>query len=174
MQVRFARDYPTADDLIEELITANHTPRQLTVVSSDHRLHRAARRRRAIARDSDGWIAELEQRAHAASSPSETPPPDPDISNSAAAIWLAEFGHIDVAAIEAQIQRESSSASNIASASQTQGEPSAHDEAEAIAPPDTIFPPEFLAAAQPDEASLADDWNPFPPGYAADVEEEEF
>ena len=42
--VRFATDYDGADSLIEELILADSAPRQLVVVSSDHRLHRAARR----------------------------------------------------------------------------------------------------------------------------------
>jgi predicted RNA-binding protein with PIN domain len=57
--VRFAVDYNEADELIEELIERDSAPRQLTVVSSDHRLHRAARRRRAKAVDSDVWYAEL-------------------------------------------------------------------------------------------------------------------
>ena len=44
--VIFARGYDDADELIEELIASNSTPRRLTVVSSDHRIQRAARRRR--------------------------------------------------------------------------------------------------------------------------------
>ena len=57
--VRFAAQYEEADDLIEELIRADSAPRRLVVVSSDHRLQRAARRRRAKAVDSDVWYAEL-------------------------------------------------------------------------------------------------------------------
>ena len=57
--VRFAAQYETADDLIEELIRADSAPRRLVVVSSDHRIQRAARRRRAKAVDSDVWYAEL-------------------------------------------------------------------------------------------------------------------
>jgi predicted RNA-binding protein with PIN domain len=60
--VRFAVDYNEADELIEDLIKRDSAPRQLTVVSSDHRLHRAARRRRAKAVDSDVWYAELVRR----------------------------------------------------------------------------------------------------------------
>jgi uncharacterized protein len=59
MTVHFARDYTDADAMIEELIAANHTPRSLVVVSSDHRIQRAARRRRAKAIDSDCWYAKL-------------------------------------------------------------------------------------------------------------------
>lgn len=57
--VRFATQYEEADDLIEELIRADSAPRRLVVVSSDHRIQRAARRRRAKALDSDVWYAEL-------------------------------------------------------------------------------------------------------------------
>ncbi len=47
LTVRFAVGYEDADSLIEELIRSDSTPRKLVVVSSDHRLQRAARRRRA-------------------------------------------------------------------------------------------------------------------------------
>jgi hypothetical protein len=59
LAVRFAVRYESADTLIEELIQADSTPRRLTVVSSDHRIQRAARRRKAKAVDSDVWYAEL-------------------------------------------------------------------------------------------------------------------
>lgn len=61
--VRFARPHREADDLIEELIRADHAPRRLTVVSSDHRLHRAARRRKATPIDSDVWFRQFSRRA---------------------------------------------------------------------------------------------------------------
>ena len=54
-------EYEDADSLIEELIQKNSTPKNLTVVSSDHRLHRAALRRKATPIDSDVWFDELEQ-----------------------------------------------------------------------------------------------------------------
>jgi uncharacterized protein len=57
--VRFAPRDEDADTLIEELIREESSPRRLTVVSSDHRLQRAARRRRARAVDSDAWYAEV-------------------------------------------------------------------------------------------------------------------
>ena len=46
-----------ADEVIEQMILADSSPRRLTVVSSDHRLHRAARRRNAKPIDSDRWYA---------------------------------------------------------------------------------------------------------------------
>lgn len=63
--VRFARGYSSADELIEELINADTSPRRLTVVSSDHRIQRAARRRRATAVDSDTWYDHVARRSHA-------------------------------------------------------------------------------------------------------------
>jgi predicted RNA-binding protein with PIN domain len=58
--VRFAADHPQADDLIELLIDRSTQPRQLTVVSSDRRLLRAARRRRATGVGSRQWLRQLE------------------------------------------------------------------------------------------------------------------
>ena len=57
--VRFATKYGTADELIEELIRADSAPRRLVVVSSDHAIQRAARRRRAKPVDSDSWYSAL-------------------------------------------------------------------------------------------------------------------
>lgn len=58
MTIRFATGYESADALIEELIQTDTAPRQLILVSSDHRLQRAARRRRATSVDSDRWYQE--------------------------------------------------------------------------------------------------------------------
>ena len=57
--VRFAAQYPDADTLLEQLIAQHTSPKQLTVVSSDHRVQRAARRRRARFIDSEVWYAAL-------------------------------------------------------------------------------------------------------------------
>lgn len=83
INVRFAKGYADADSLIEELIGADSVPRQLTVVSSDHRLQRAARRRKAHAVDSSAWYDELAARRREAplaeaplAKPRETPSAD--------------------------------------------------------------------------------------------------
>lgn len=60
--VRFAPRNADADSVLEELIRADTAPRRLTVVSSDHRVQRAARRRRARAVDSDVWFLETVRR----------------------------------------------------------------------------------------------------------------
>lgn len=59
LTVQFSKGYNDADELIEELIRKSTSPRRLTVVSSDHRLHRAAKRRKAQAIDSDVWHAQV-------------------------------------------------------------------------------------------------------------------
>ncbi|NDC64085.1 MAG: hypothetical protein EBZ59_08915, partial [Planctomycetia bacterium] len=57
IRVWFAREYPDADSLIEELVDDDHAPSSLVVVSSDRRLQAAARRRRATAIGSEEWLA---------------------------------------------------------------------------------------------------------------------
>jgi predicted RNA-binding protein with PIN domain len=59
MTIRYAAEYEDADTLIEELISGDSSPRTLTVVSSDHRVQRAARRRKARHVDSDRWFGEI-------------------------------------------------------------------------------------------------------------------
>ena len=56
IQVIYAASHPDADSLIEELIRKHSTPKKLTVVSSDHRIQRAAARRNSRALDSDHWF----------------------------------------------------------------------------------------------------------------------
>jgi predicted RNA-binding protein with PIN domain len=59
LQIRFAPRGREADDVLEELIAEHSAPRSVVVVSSDHRVQRAARRRRASAVDSDQWVRQL-------------------------------------------------------------------------------------------------------------------
>lgn len=60
VSVYYAVDHPEADDLILELIRSESAPRQLCVVSSDHRIQRAALRRQALVFDSGPWYDQLE------------------------------------------------------------------------------------------------------------------
>ncbi|MEM9588113.1 MAG: NYN domain-containing protein, partial [Planctomycetota bacterium] len=59
MDVRFSAGYAEADDLLEELISQHSSPKRLIVVSSDHRIQTAAKRRGATAMDSDVWLDRL-------------------------------------------------------------------------------------------------------------------
>jgi predicted RNA-binding protein with PIN domain len=92
--VIFASREADADSLIEELIKKHSAPRKLTVVSSDHRLHRAANRRRATAIDSDRWFAELLRQRHERSHPTtaDTIKPEGPFSSGEVDFWLRQFG----------------------------------------------------------------------------------
>jgi uncharacterized protein len=92
--VRYAAGYESADLLIAELIRAESAPRRLVVVSSDHEIQRAARRRRAKAVASDAWYAELiRQRRERNEAAAETPdqPPVPLLAEDVE-YWIRQFG----------------------------------------------------------------------------------
>ena len=128
LTVMYAAGMPSADELIEHLIQRDSAPRKLTVVSSDHRLHRAAKRRKAKPIDSDVWHREVlrkrRERGELAVNPTDKPPPPS--TPGAVNFWLKEFG----VETDAKV-------------------------------PDAAKPPRKPPA------------NPFPPGYADDVFEEE-
>ena len=98
LRVVYARPHGDADLLLEELIRGHSAPKQLTVVSSDHRLHRAAKTRRAAAIDSHEFLEFLERR-HA--TPVDIPAPQKtsdkaDITAAELAYWLSVFGDVKV------------------------------------------------------------------------------
>jgi len=90
IQVVFARDYPSADAMIEDMIEEHDAPTSLTVVSADNRVITAARRRRAKAVPSGEWFAELRAAARQPAQ-TETKPPPPG-SDYEVERWLREFG----------------------------------------------------------------------------------
>ncbi len=94
LTVRFASQYDDADSLIEELIRADSAPRRLTVVSSDHRLQRAARRRRAAATDSDVWYEQLVHRRQQRSQQARNAPTRPlvPLLEEDVNYWIRQFG----------------------------------------------------------------------------------
>jgi uncharacterized protein len=146
LQVHFAPNPGDADALIEKLISENHSPRKLLVVSSDHRLQRAAKRRRAQAIDSDRWYGEVIRRRmgrgrEAAEEPAK---PTGPLSEHEVARWLSQFGMTPADA---------------------GGEKSAEtgDAADAAKPD--------VSGEKP--ARGQDLRNPFPPGYGEDLLEEE-
>ncbi len=90
IQVVYAPAGTDADGELERMIVAHSAPKQLLVVSSDHRLHQAAQRRKSRAIDSDVFWESL----------------DPDIASSltvegkplppqTTAFWLQKFADID-------------------------------------------------------------------------------
>jgi hypothetical protein len=94
LRVHFAPNPGDADELIEQLILADHSPRRLIVVSSDHRLQRAAKRRRATPIDSDIWYTEILRRRIARQKlpVGDVPKPPGPLSESEVSYWLGKFG----------------------------------------------------------------------------------
>jgi hypothetical protein len=89
IQVLFARDYPDADSLIEEMVE-EISPSGLVVVSSDRRVQAAARRRRAVAVNSEEWLAERRQAMAEGTLSKEIKPTDPGPGDVEA--WKRYFG----------------------------------------------------------------------------------
>ncbi len=102
IQIVFARDWDSADELIQTEIRRHSAPKTLTVVSSDHAIHRKALARGATVIDSDVWLdRELENRARRArqggNSPEaiekqETESKNRVLSEEEKQKWLKEFG----------------------------------------------------------------------------------
>ncbi len=129
IEVLFADRRQQADDLLIQLIESSSHARHLTVVSSDHRIQRAARRKGATAVDSDQWWKT--RRPASRSDPSDAGKPLPPLDANDLHTWLESFdGTIEE--LEQALRRE--------------------------------------RPRSPAETPLE---NPFPPGYAEDLLEDE-
>jgi predicted RNA-binding protein with PIN domain len=96
IHVRFAIDMAAADDLIEVLIGKASAPRHLTVVSDDHRIQKAARRRRCVVRGCGDFLQELERRRKPPVVPPGGQPAKPSgVSREETQHWLKEFADLD-------------------------------------------------------------------------------
>lgn len=60
IEVVFSTGFDDADSMIEFLIRTHDVPQKLLIVSSDHRIQSAAKRRKARFIDSERWIDRLE------------------------------------------------------------------------------------------------------------------
>ena len=93
MTVHFARRNSDADEMIEELLEDHRNPKSLVVVSSDHRVQRAARHHGATFSDSELWYAELKSSRRARhTSKLEGTKPVANATPEELAYWLKEFG----------------------------------------------------------------------------------
>jgi uncharacterized protein len=98
IEVRYAIDHDEADDLLEEMIRAHPTPRRLAVVSSDHRIRRAARRRGSVDFEAQAWYQRMIEGDAPLAIRSQTPTADPAAEKprlrdeEELRRWLAEFG----------------------------------------------------------------------------------
>jgi predicted RNA-binding protein with PIN domain len=94
LTIRFAAGHEDADDLVEELIRGDSAPRRLLVVSSDHRLQRAARRRRARFVDSERFLDQMDAGRHTRAAEARTEPTSKQHGADTEAetqYWLEEF-----------------------------------------------------------------------------------
>ena len=92
--VLFAVDHDSADERIEELIARHSSPKTLTVVSSDHRIQKAATRRKARVMSADEFLTRMDSRKERKRPPAtETAEPSRSEVPTAqeAAFWLEEF-----------------------------------------------------------------------------------
>ena len=100
IRVLFAVGYESADEMIEELIAAHTHPKDLLVVSSDHRIQNAATRRKAKAIDSDVWLDQIENQSRRdkespqsnSSNQAKATPTKPVSAEVKSHDWHAEFG----------------------------------------------------------------------------------
>ncbi len=115
--VLFAEPGHEADEVIEQLVARHSAALNLIVVSSDHRLQRAARSRRAASLDSEAFLARLSRRGGAAQSANHSSGSGDGAArrsqagDSEVGYWLREFGPIDVERIASE---EETSATNSA------------------------------------------------------------
>jgi len=96
LHVRFAAGHAEADDLIELLIGQDAAPKHLTVVSDDHRIQQAARRRHCTVQGCQDYLDWLDRhRRQRRRQLLETPEKQQGISPQEKQRWLDEFGDLD-------------------------------------------------------------------------------
>jgi predicted RNA-binding protein with PIN domain len=95
IQIRFAKGQ-TADDLIEDLIRAEPSPRLLVVVSDDHRVKRAAQRRGCQSLGCLDYYERLQARRPAGTPPPAVPSGKPEeVTPEETRRWLDAFADVD-------------------------------------------------------------------------------
>jgi len=159
LAVRFAARGQDADTLIEQLIRTHSAPRRLTVVSSDHRIQRAARRRRATAVDSDVWYAQTVRRRWLRREEARQQPERPPVPLLAEDVdyWVRRFG--GEAALAEWVARLCTEDEDNASS------PAAGDDEQQSDP----TPLNSAGADKPLPADAASFGEVFPPEYADDL-----
>lgn len=171
IDLRFARGYRDADEMIEAILEGVHRAKHLTVVSGDRRVQRAARSAGARWVDSADWFAELCRRTVIGDGEPDAPRRAATIGPSAD--WVAEFS--DPATL-AEIAREAEEAAPPRSATRPPSAPGAALPAERppAAEPKAAGrkrrrPPLAESGDKPRSAFGAGVFDPFPAGYAEDL-----
>ncbi len=89
VQLIFSGKGREADDVIEDLIEREADPRNLIVVSSDHRLQRAAQRRGATFMDAEPFLRKLAEALQGSDTPLGGP--EKPVNTPDAAAWMKKF-----------------------------------------------------------------------------------
>jgi uncharacterized protein len=92
IHVRFALDRE-ADEVIEALIQREAMPRQLTIVSDDHRIRQAGRRRRCLVSGCLDYLEEIERKRYKPAVSQAAVKPE-GISSDETQCWLREFADL--------------------------------------------------------------------------------
>lgn len=177
IDVRFAVDYPEADDLLEELIAHHAAPTRLTVVSSDHRVQRAILRRRGHCFDADQWYQRLISDGPVLGIPwppvqssddSATAAPEKpqDLDAAETAEWLAAFG---IAPAEAPPPQEQTSEPEPPAKAAKPARRPAASKAKPKSKPKPKRAAKPPSKGQPKRKLDAPADNPFPEGYGEDL-----
>ena len=94
IHVQFAQGQQEADDLIEHLLRHAGAPKSLSVVSDDHRLQNAARRRQASVLPCGDFLDFLKKKRRLTQAKPPTPEKQDHLSDQETAEWLKEFGDL--------------------------------------------------------------------------------
>lgn len=119
LPVCFSRDGRDADEEIELILATHSSPRQVLVVSSDHRLHKAAARRKARCMDSEAFLRQFEatesdrrpgarnSRRHKTTSMKPEIGPDQRETHPETADYVEDFLRIDINDLKRSVRKES-------------------------------------------------------------------
>ena len=80
------------DEVIEELLDQHRSPKSLVVVSSDHRVQRAARHRGATFIDSAEWYSERRAAIRESKNANSAAKPEGSLTPDELNYWLRQFG----------------------------------------------------------------------------------
>ncbi len=157
VEVLFAGPGVKADDLIIRLVQRSSAPKRLTVVTSDHEIARAARRRRAVVLSSEAFLERLaeDQRGRPGRGPSRyRRSSDHPADRRQVEHWLRVFG-IDEELLD-RLDREPSTLTGIGRDESTDPPPRTVRRTRTPAPTRNIFDARHLDEIRPEDVDRLD------------------
>jgi predicted RNA-binding protein with PIN domain len=95
LHVLFAVGKKEADDVIEHLVREASAPKSVHVVSDDHRIQQAARRRRAVVLTCEEFLQWVDRQRQHQSPATPAPEKKEKLSPEEMQRWLEEFGDVE-------------------------------------------------------------------------------